>query len=147
MGTCFRVALNSLRQRLVDDHHVVCIGMHEHDAIGHDADVAFPEHKIAAQEAFIDLGNWYRNAEFCLLHVAVARRGDTGRVERHLHEARTIYANARASAPKIGDADKALGNLDEIARGSAERRDVTDRHEAAMSEFHELLSARARLQH
>ena len=49
-----------------------------------------------------------------LLHVAVARAADAGGVQRDLHQAGAIDAEAALAAPEIGRADEAFGDRDEI---------------------------------
>ncbi len=66
-------AMYGFGQRLRHDRHVMGVGMHEHDAVRHDADVTGPEHEVAALQAIFDVGNGQRGPEFRHLHVAVAR--------------------------------------------------------------------------
>ncbi len=77
------------------------------------------------------LGDRNAAAEFGCLHVAVARALDAGREERRLDEARAVDADAVASAPEIGRADEAFGDIDEIALEVVEGRDVPADDEAA----------------
>ena len=50
-------------------------------------------------------------------------------VERDLHEARAIEAEAGLAAPQIRRADEALGDRDEIGFELVERREMLRRHE------------------
>src|SRR5579871_3574702 len=84
--------------------HVKGVGMHERVGVAHDRDMAFPEDEIAALQVPC-LVRIERAAELGLLHVAVARAGSAGGLQRKLHQARAVDAEAALAAPKIGRAD------------------------------------------
>ena len=56
---------------------------------------------------------------------------NAGRFERQLHEAGAVDAEARAAAPQVGRADKALGELDEIGRAAVTLGDMARDDETA----------------
>ena len=91
------------------------VGVHHHDAVGHDPDVAFPEHEIAALKTIEMLGRANQMTELGELHIAIARRRLASGMQRHLNNPRAVNADTGAPAPQIGRADKAFGDLDEIA--------------------------------
>src|SRR5207302_4921841 len=89
------------------------IGVQDAIGVAHNSDMAFPEQEIAAAQGPL-FRSVKRLANSGLLHVAVARTGDAGGMQRHLHETRTIDAKAALAAPEIGRAHEALGNGDEV---------------------------------
>ena len=68
-------------------------------------------------------------------------------MQRGLHEARTIDADARAPAPQIGRPYKPLGDLDEVARQTIKRGDLPRYDKAAARHFRELVVRLADGQH
>ena len=67
-----------------------------------------------------------RLAERGLLHVAVARRGDAGRVKRRLDQARAVDPFRRPAAPEIGRFEKALGDRDRVRLARADLREMRE---------------------
>ena len=59
-----------------------------------------------------------------LLHVAVARRRDSGRGQRRLDEARAVDPLRRPPAPEIGRLEKALGDRDSVRFTRDELREM-----------------------
>ena len=108
-------------QRLAHDLHVKAVRVHERGGVAHDADMPLPEHEIAAPERLVG-GD--RLAERGLLHVAVARRGDAGRVKPRLDQARAVDPFRRPAAPKIGRFEKALGDRDMVRLARAGLREM-----------------------
>src|SRR3569623_1672403 len=69
-------------------HHVKSVGVHEGLGVAGDGDVTLPEHQITAREiADLDLAS-----ERLLLHVAVARACEAGRMQRQLHQPGAVDA-------------------------------------------------------
>ena len=93
-------ALDGFRQGLGRHLHVVGVGVHQRDAVGHDADVALPVDEIAALHALEHVRDGDVLAELGLLHVGIAGRRDAGRLERYLDETRAVDAETRAPAPQ-----------------------------------------------
>ena len=73
-----------------------------------------------------------RPAERGLLHVAVARRGDSRRHQRGLRQAGAVDPFAGAPAPQIGRLEKTLGDGDEIGLARVDRREVLGVEEKAV---------------
>ena len=88
--------------------------MHEVLRARHDANMAVPEHEVAAGERGAVL-QFERVTDLFRLHVGVARARKPGGLARKLHQARAIDAEAGAAAPQIGRAAKAKRDIDEIA--------------------------------
>ena len=113
------------------------VGVQQHEAVGHDADVAFPEHQIAALQIVELLADRHGVADLGLLHVAVARAGVTGRLHGDLNEARAVDPEARLAAPNVGDAGEAFGDGDEVGGVARALDDVAGRHMPAVGELGE----------
>src|SRR3990170_5376181 len=94
-------ALSRLGEGLDLDRHVEGIGVQEVLPARHDADMALPEHEVAAAE-FGTLSQIDGTPEFHRLHVGIARRGITRRFNGELHQTRAVEADAGAAAPKVG---------------------------------------------
>ena len=73
-----------------------------------------------------------RLAERRLLHVAVARRGDSRRHQRGLRQAGAVDPLAGAPAPQIGRLEKTLGDGDEIGLARVDRREMPGVEEEAV---------------
>ena len=103
------------------DRHVMRIGVEQVGRARHDADVTLPEHEIAAAELYafppVD-----RLTQFCRLHVGVARRLMSRRLDCELDEARAVEPDTGAAAPQIGRAEKRLGDGDGIVNDFPRRR-------------------------
>src|SRR6185437_5653412 len=97
-------ARQCLCQRFDLDLHVERVGMQKPFGVEHDADMARPEHDVAAP-AWVDRAF---PAKRILLHVGVARCGDARAGERSLHQPRTIHSGMGLAAPDIRRADKAF---------------------------------------
>lgn len=91
-----------LGQRLDRDHHVIGVGVNEHNAVKHDADVPLPEHEISARQPFEIFRDENVVAKLRLLHIAVARRRNARSLKRRLHKARTVDSDARAAPQRYG---------------------------------------------
>src|SRR5690606_2972540 len=89
------------------------VGMNQSRRIACDCNMPFPEYEISASKvarfAFHE-----SVTKLCLLHVAVAWRGNPACTKRSLHEPRTINAEAAFAAPQIGGFQKALRHADII---------------------------------
>ena len=83
-----------LRERFRDNLHVMAAGVQQMLRVPHHADMALPEHKIAALQ---NRPGGERRAEFGLLHVGVAGRGHAGSLQGDLHEARSDEVIARVN--------------------------------------------------
>jgi len=90
------------------------VGVQQSGLVAHDADMAVPEYDIAPPQAGKVRIEGERRADRFFLQIGIARCGDPGRVERNLHEARAIYAEACFAAPEIGRVQKPLGHRDEV---------------------------------
>ena len=129
-----RMRASASRKGSTADRHVVAVGVEQALGVEHDADMALPEDEVAAPQAGEVGGDGDGLAEIPLLHVAVARRRDPGRVERELDEAGAVEAEAGAAAPEIGRADEALGDGDEIGLGLSRPDEMGGVDEAAARE-------------
>ena len=78
-------------------------------------------------------GTSIARAGFGLLHVRIARQRMAGGCGGKLHQAGAVQTDAGASAPKIGRAEKALSNGDEIRRVPADGREMASIDEPAES--------------
>src|SRR6185437_4941143 len=82
--------------------------------------MAFPEHQIAAPQ----LAKRRQFSERYFLHVAVARAGVAGRLQRDLHQSGAVDAERCLAAPQIGRVEKFLGDRDEIRLPRLERSEM-----------------------
>ena len=113
------------------------VGVQQRCLIAHDADVPAPKHEVAAPQAGkvrVD-GDWQSQRVF--LQIGVARRSHPGRVERNLHEAGAIDAEARLAAPEIGRMQKPLGHGDEVCLALAARQQMIREDESGIADFGE----------
>ncbi len=77
--------------------------------VEHDADVAFPEHEVAAGEG--GGGRPLPFAEPVPLHVGIARRRAARRLDGELEEGGTVQPVPRLAAPQVWCADVGFGDL------------------------------------
>ena len=133
-----RDAGDGLAERLDGDRHVVAIGVHERCASSRTiADMALPEHQVAAPQVGMPGIPATAVPSACFLHVAVARAGDAAGRQRQLHQAGAVEAEAGLAAPQIGRADEALGDGDEIGGDVVDGREMLRRHVAAAGRHRE----------
>ena len=121
-----------LGERLARHFHRPAVGVQQRRRVAHDADVALPEHEIAAPQMRERVVERQRRAERRLLHVAVARRGDSRRRQRGLRQAGAVDPFAGAPAPQIGRLEKTLGDGDEIGLARVDRREMPGVEEEAV---------------
>src|SRR5579885_2912637 len=100
--------------------HVIGVGVEQCFGIAGDGDVPFPKQQIAATYfACRD-----RFAQRQLLHVAIARAGKAGGVQRHLYQAGAVDAERGLAAPEVRRVEKLLGRGDIVAATRLEGREM-----------------------
>ena len=104
--------------------------MQQRLAIEHDADMAFPEHKVAALQGARHLPVVNRRAAPGKLHVAVARQDHAAGQEGGPRQAGTIKTKALAATPKVGCMKETLGNTGRVVLIDVDGRDMLHRHPA-----------------
>ncbi len=122
-----------LGERLARHFHRPAVGVQQRRRVAHDSDMALPEHEVAAPQMRERVVERQRPAERGLLHVAVARRGDSRRRERGLRQAGAVDPLAGAPAPQIGRLEKTLGDGDEIGLARVDRREMLGVEEEAVA--------------
>ena len=100
------------------------IGVQKRLGVARDGDMALPENQIAAPQ----VAERRRFAEREFLHVAVARAGDAGGLQRNLDQARAIEPERRLAAPQIGRAEKSLRRRRRNPALGLDRRQMRHRH-------------------
>jgi hypothetical protein len=106
---------------------VVGVGVQQHLGVRHHADMALPEHQVAALKRVpFDI-----LAKRLGLLVAVARAVRAAGPERQLHEARAVEAPAAGSAPQIGRAEEQVGHAHGVVEARGDGHQVLARDEMA----------------
>ena len=113
------------------------VGVQQSGLVAHDADMAAPEYDIAAPQAGKVRIEDERRADCFFLQIGIARRRDPGRVERNLHEARAIDAEARFAAPEIGRVQKPLGHRDEVFFARVRMAEMIGEDESIIADLRE----------
>ena len=110
--------------------------MEQRFGIRHDADVAFPEDKVAAPEE-VQILRRQPFAEACLLHVGIAQGSPAASLECELHEARAVKSVNRLAAPEIGHVAEHFSDAHKIALEGAGGLEMRCEHEAAIGDLRE----------
>ncbi len=89
--------------------------------VGHDGDMALPEHQVAAPQPGKIRAGIERLAEVAACMSESRSTSLAGHAHRQLHQAGTVDAEAGGAAPEIGRAEKRLGHRDIVGGDFADR--------------------------